>query len=363
LGGDVSRSGEGEYGSPLPNRDLRDDMGCGAEAIEAEFLSIAGDVQRPPADKPSAEQWRKRHVGAGFAQREGEARIGDCSGGKTTIARVSGEDRMVAQVFPVYAAIGTEAAGVAEPWDTDAFAHRQPFHAGSDRIDPADDFVARDDWRLRVCKFPIDHMQIRPADAARCHLDPNLPRPGVPIRQGCPFEGSPELFQHHCLHTYSLIFRGGTWMPLSFVLKAAKHAWQNVRQILGDETGPERDGGCAVKPNRGRRGQKRLHALGEQAHNKTAEDISRAGGGKGRGRVCIDNCPIIGRCDHRIGAFQNDDGAAATGGGARALELVAACVEHAFKLAFVWSDDAGVHNGPIKRLGIVLKGCDGISVD
>ena len=45
LGGDVSRSGEGKYGSPLPNRDLRDDMSCGAEAIEAELLAIASDCQ------------------------------------------------------------------------------------------------------------------------------------------------------------------------------------------------------------------------------------------------------------------------------------------------------------------------------
>ena len=91
---------------------------------------------------------------------------------------------------------------MAEPGDTDALAHRQPFHAGSDRIDPADDLVTRDDRRLRVWKFPIDDMQIRPADAARCHLDPNLPRPRLPIRQGRPFKGSLELFQHHCLHNY-----------------------------------------------------------------------------------------------------------------------------------------------------------------
>ena len=48
---------------------------------------------------------------------------------------------MVAQVFPVYAAIGTDTAGVAEPRDADALAHCQPFYAGSDRIDPADDLV------------------------------------------------------------------------------------------------------------------------------------------------------------------------------------------------------------------------------
>jgi len=38
-------------------------------------------------------------------------------------------------------------------------------------------------------------------------------------------------------------------------------------------------------------------------------------------------------------------------------------LKHAFKLALCVGDDAGVHKWPIKRLGIVLKGCDGISVD
>jgi starvation-inducible DNA-binding protein len=63
---------------------------------------------------------------------------------------------MVAQVFPVYAAIWTDTAGVAEPRDADALAHCQPFYAGSDRIDPADDLVTGDDRHLRVWKFAID---------------------------------------------------------------------------------------------------------------------------------------------------------------------------------------------------------------
>jgi len=45
LGDDVSGSSEGEYGSPLPQRDLRKDMGCGTEAIEAELLAVAGNRQ------------------------------------------------------------------------------------------------------------------------------------------------------------------------------------------------------------------------------------------------------------------------------------------------------------------------------
>jgi hypothetical protein len=43
LGGDVSGPGKAKYRSLLPSRDLRYDMGCGAEAVEAQLLAIAGD--------------------------------------------------------------------------------------------------------------------------------------------------------------------------------------------------------------------------------------------------------------------------------------------------------------------------------
>ena len=144
-------------------------------------------------------------------------------------------------------------------------------------------------------------------------------------------------------------FAGGPVLPIRLRMRAPKHARQQVRQILGDQAGPERRGGRAVQPHGGGRGEERLHALGEQAQDDTAEDIARAGGGQGRRRVGIDNCPAIRRGDHRIGAFQDDDGAAASGGGAGAGELVAARVEHAAKLAVMRRHDAGADNGPVER--------------
>ena len=183
----------------------------------------------------------------------------------------------------VYAAIGTDTAGVAEPRDADALAHCQPFYAGSDRIDPADDLVTGDDRHLRVWKFAIDDMQIRPADAARGHLDANLPRPGLPIRQSRPFEGSPELVQHHCLHGVFLRVHG--WLAASApsepsstlslrVVEALKHSRQQIRQILGQEAGSKRGGRSAVQPHRRGRGDERLHALGEEAEHDAAQDIA-----------------------------------------------------------------------------------------
>jgi hypothetical protein len=53
--------------------------------------------------------------------------------------------------------------------------------------------MARDNRHPWFGQFPIDDMQIRPADAAGGYLDSNLARSGLPIGQLCPFEGSPDL--------------------------------------------------------------------------------------------------------------------------------------------------------------------------
>jgi hypothetical protein len=55
---------------------------------------------------------------------------------------------------------------VAEPWDAHTLPQAEPFDAGPDRIDPADDLMARDDRHLWVGQVAIDDMQIRAADAA-----------------------------------------------------------------------------------------------------------------------------------------------------------------------------------------------------
>ena len=90
---------------------------------------------------------------------------------------------------------------MAEPRNADALTHVQPFDASPDRIDPADDFVTRDDRHLRVGQFAIDDMQVRAADAAGGHLHSNLAGPGLPIGEFGPFQSSPKLVQHHRLHS------------------------------------------------------------------------------------------------------------------------------------------------------------------
>ena len=169
-------------------------MGRGAEAVEANLFSIAGDHQRPPADQAGTEQGGKGHVAAGLAEWEREACIGDRRGRIAAVAREPREERMVAQIFPVHHAIGTDAAGVAEPRNADTLPHVQVLNAGTDRIDPANDLMAGNNRNVRVGQFAVDDMQIGAADAACGHLDANLTRPWFAIGEIRPFQRGLELF-------------------------------------------------------------------------------------------------------------------------------------------------------------------------
>ena len=88
---------------------------------------------------------------------------------------------MIAQIFPVHHAIGTRAAGVAEPRNADTLADVQVLDAGADRIDPANDLMARDNRNVRVGQFAVDDMPVGAADAAGTYLNPYLAWPGLPL--------------------------------------------------------------------------------------------------------------------------------------------------------------------------------------
>jgi hypothetical protein len=77
---------------------------------------------------------------------------------------------------------------VAKPWDADPLAWLQTFDIGSDRIDPPDDFVTRDDRDLWVRQFAIDDMQIRPANATRRDSHSDLTHPRLTVREIGPFK-------------------------------------------------------------------------------------------------------------------------------------------------------------------------------
>ena len=119
-------------------------MGRGTKAIESQLFAIAGDHQRAPADQTGTEQGGKRHFAANLTERKREARISDRRRRVTAIARESREYRMIAQIFSMHHAVGTDATGVAEPRNADTLANAQALDSGTDRVDSAYDLVARD---------------------------------------------------------------------------------------------------------------------------------------------------------------------------------------------------------------------------
>ena len=171
---DVAGSGEGIDGAALPARDLGDDVPGRAEAVDAEPLGVARHHQRPPADQAGAQQRRDRNIVAVFAEREGIARVGNGVGGEAAVPRVSGEERTVAEIFHALPAEAADAAGVAEPGDSDPLADPVGGDVAADEVDAADDFMAGNDGIFDAGKLGIDDMKVGPADAAGAHLDANF---------------------------------------------------------------------------------------------------------------------------------------------------------------------------------------------
>jgi hypothetical protein len=65
-----------------------------------------------------------------------------------------------------------------DPRNADAFIDPQRIDASPERVDPTNDLVTRDDRHPRVGQLAIDDMQVRTADAARGHSNPNFARTG-----------------------------------------------------------------------------------------------------------------------------------------------------------------------------------------
>ena len=148
------------------------------EAEDSEMLSIARHHQRTPADQAGAQQRRDGDIVAGLAERKTITGIRDEMRGKAAVARVTGEARAVAEVFPAASAIGTFAAGIAQPGNADPFANFQGCDPGTECIHPADHLMAGHDRIGDVRQFSIDDMQIGPAHAAGGDLDAHIAGPG-----------------------------------------------------------------------------------------------------------------------------------------------------------------------------------------
>ena len=167
----VTGAREGVDAASLPGRNLGQDMGGGAEAVEAERNPLPGHAVTAPADQTGAHERRRFRGIERLIKRKTKARVGHRMGRIAAVAGIAGKHWRIAQILAPGAAIRTGAICAAEPRHTDALAEREAGHARSDRRDTADNFVSRDDRQLRVRQVAVDHMQIGAAHPASGDLD------------------------------------------------------------------------------------------------------------------------------------------------------------------------------------------------
>ena len=79
-----------------------------------------------------------------------------------------------AQVLVAAHAEATHAAGVTQPGDPDAVAHREPRRARAARVDSTDDLVAGHDTEPPGLQVALGEVEIGPADAAHADRDADL---------------------------------------------------------------------------------------------------------------------------------------------------------------------------------------------
>jgi hypothetical protein len=144
---------------------------------------------------------------------------------------------MIAQIFTAARAKSADATGVAQPGDADALASVQIEDAGADRIDPADDFVTRDDRDLRVWQFAIDDMQVCSADTAGRDPHSDLTRARMTLGEFGHFKRGPQGFQHHCLHSHSTLHTTAPNKTPAPAVMAIARAPQNATRIAPKTSG------------------------------------------------------------------------------------------------------------------------------
>ena len=92
--GGIAGAGEGIDAPALPGRDLGQNMGGGAEAVEAERRPLPGHAVTAPADQAGAQERRRLRGIDGFRQRKAEARVGDRVRRVAAVAGIAGEQRI-----------------------------------------------------------------------------------------------------------------------------------------------------------------------------------------------------------------------------------------------------------------------------
>jgi hypothetical protein len=110
----------------------------------------------------------------------------------------------------MFQAVRADAAGMAEPGNTNTFPDGQSFYPDSQGINAAHNLVARDDRHPGIGQITIHNMQIRSANAACADLYANLSRTGLAVVKARPFQGRANAIQYHGMHSGADLLLNGS---------------------------------------------------------------------------------------------------------------------------------------------------------
>ena len=171
---------------------LRHDMRRGPEPVEPDAGGIAGHAQRPVADQPGAQQRGGFRVAERASDREAVARVDHHVIGIAAVQRISGESRLLAEVFPPCAAKPAIPAGPAQPGHADAVADGEALRRRACGLHPPDDLVAGHQRQRRVRQVSVDHVQVGAAIRRRALIRTRTwPGPGSGTARSCRSSGAP----------------------------------------------------------------------------------------------------------------------------------------------------------------------------
>src|SRR5216110_3078839 len=100
-------------------------MGCGAEPVESDPFTRAGELERPITDNSGAQERCRLDIAEPLRHRQAKARVRDQVRRITAVARETREDWPIAEILLAVRAVEAAPIGAAEPRNTNPVAVRE----------------------------------------------------------------------------------------------------------------------------------------------------------------------------------------------------------------------------------------------
>jgi hypothetical protein len=200
LGAFIPGAGKCKDLALLKVRNLRNNVGSGAKSVNPETPSIASLAQSAIANQSSTEERSRGDIVKGIGKTV--AKLSMCEGefGVTPIQRVARKASLLTEIFPIRSAILALTTGPSQPRNSDAVTVLESLHGLAKLLNPADDFVARNQGKFRIRQLAIDHVQIGSAYGTRSDAHDHFFRTGISDRHRASDKRSTRGLEDHCVH-------------------------------------------------------------------------------------------------------------------------------------------------------------------